>query len=626
MEKNNKETRIYLNTAFFCFFMEKKYFFTFLIFLLFITPTSAQKIGHITLLAVSEATQIGSTADLYLRIQEGGGGVYIDTFPLTKIDTQLSTRFAQQIACDFLDKECIGKDFFYTIRSDATIIGGPSAGAALATLTVAMLDDLKINESVAITGTINVGGLVGPVGSLIGKIDAAKDVGMTKVLIPRGSRYEGKPEHSYNELLANASARFYRTNNETNTTEVDLYEYGKTIGVEVKEVGTLQEAVYEITGKMYAANDAEIVPAAWYIEKMESIAEDLCGRTQKLIETYEAENRSEAPQETEQLYEEVLNTTIRAENATAYGMYYVAASTCFGNNIRINYAALTKTGVDKNRTITETELMNNSITEIEALLENGELQTITDLQTYLVVNERLDEAKETLQEIYINMAIDLSNQSAYSIAYATERLYSATAWSLFFENDDKKLTLDTDAVRKTCIQKLGEAEERYQYVKLLTTEPLDNIVRYLDRANAEYEKGNYVLCLDIASRAKANLDIILSLIGVRDASKLTELVDERLELVRQVLNKQQEKGYFPMLGYSYYEYAVFLREKDSYSALIYAHYALEFSHLDMYFKEKKMNIPFPETENMLYFLFGLGTGFLIASIIILKKKENRNKN
>src|SRR3989338_8440804 len=115
-----------------------------------IIPATGQRIGHITLLAVSEATQIGSTADLYLRVQDGSGGVYIDTFPLTKLDTQLSTRFAQQIACDFVEEECTDKDFFYTIRSDATIIGCPSAGAALTTLTIAMIDDLKVNESVAI--------------------------------------------------------------------------------------------------------------------------------------------------------------------------------------------------------------------------------------------------------------------------------------------------------------------------------------------------------------------------------------------------------------------------------------------------------------------------------------------
>ena len=578
--------------------MRKKMIATLLfIFLFSIVPISAQKIGHITLLAVSEATELGSTADLYLRIQKGTGGIYIDTFPLTKLDTQLSTRFAQQIACDFLDKECDDSDFFYTIQSDATIIGGPSAGAALAAMTVAMLDNLEINDSVAITGTINVGGLIGPVGSIVSKIDAAKQQGITKVLIPKGSRYEQNPKHSYNENLLNTSSAFYRNNNETNTTEIDLYLYGSFIGIEVEEVATLQEAVYEITGKKYSANENEIKPEEWYTDTMKLIAADLCQRTQLLNKEYN---------------DEIINSTIRAENATAYSQYYVAASTCFGTNIRIKYILLKQTTLDRNTTTNITMEINATLNEIRKKTIVEDLQTITDLQAYLVVNERLEEAEQTLHEIYVNLGINLQDDLAYQIAYTQERLYSARAWSKFFENNGKELELDTDALKDSCTQKLAEAEERYQYVKLIADYSLDTIVIYMNRANEEYEHENYILCLDIASKAKANLDIVLSLIGVSDEKQLTELVHERLRLVRQVLNKQQEKGYFPMLGYSYYEYATFLKEKDPYSALIYAHYALEFSHLDMYFKEKKKTtFIVPDRENILYFFLGFSFGFIV---------------
>ncbi len=605
----------------------KSLLFSFIIisFLCSIIPTTAQKIGHITLLAVSEATQLGSTADLYLRTQEGSGGVYIDTFPLTKLDTQLSTRFAQQIACDFLEQECLDMDFFYTIRSDATIIGGPSAGAALTTLTVALLDDLTINESVAISGTISVGGLIGSVGSLVGKIDAAQAVGMTKVLIPKGTRYEPKQEPLYNALLFDSNASFYRTNNETDIEEIDLYEYGKFRGVEVKEVGTLQEAVYEITGKRYTTNDEEIIPEDWYTEQMHDIADDLCGRTRLLLRQYEHLEKNETRTNTTFLYEEVINTTIRAENATAYEMYYVAASTCFGNNIRIGYLTNIAIAFDINKTILQAEGINETITALEEKLAEKELATITDLQTYLVVTERVEEAKEALNELYINIAIALHDDIAYQIAYAIERLHSATAWSTFFSSTDKELTLDTTALQDTCVKKIAEAQERYQYVRLMTTEQLETISRYLNRAEQEYTAENYILCIDIASRAKANTDIILSLVGVRDEQQLAELVEERLHLVRQVINRQQEKGYFPILAYSYYEYSTFLKEKDPYSALIYSHYALEFSHLDMYFKEKEIDSDYlPERENFLYLAFGFGLGVLSSGILLFVKRRTKD--
>ena len=98
-----------------------KLFIFIILFLTIITTVSAQK-GHISLLAVSEDGNKGSQADLYLEIREGTGKVFIETIPLTKIDTQLSTRFAQQIACDFMKTDCSKNDFFYTIKSAATIV------------------------------------------------------------------------------------------------------------------------------------------------------------------------------------------------------------------------------------------------------------------------------------------------------------------------------------------------------------------------------------------------------------------------------------------------------------------------------------------------------------------------
>lgn len=588
---------------------------------LFIPRTFAQPTGHIKLLAVSEATQTGSTADLYIKIQEGTGGVYIETFPLTKLDTQLSTRFAEQIACDFLEKDCANIDFFYTIRSEATILGGPSAGAAVAVATVAMLDNIKMNESVALSGTINVGGLIGPVGSLVGKIDAAQKQGITKVLIPKGSRYEEKPETSFNELLSVANASFFVVNNTTNTTEIDLYEYGKTIGVEVKEVGNLQEALYEITGKWYNADESEILPEHWYTETMKTVAHDLCRRNRDFILAYTPSNNTN-----QSMYTETINVTLRAENATAYEKYYVAASTCFGQNIRMSYLTLLTENLTMNTTLEKTGQINQTIADIEAELGDEPLETITDLQTYLVVYERIEEAKDTLRELYINIAIGLYDDAAYDIAYATERLYSARAWSTFFENNDKKLELDTGALKDTCLQKRAEAQERFQYITLILDQPLQEIENDLNQAEMEYNAKHYVLCLEIASRAKANLDIMLSLVGVANEEQLKVLVEERLKLVRQVINKQQKKGYFPLLGYSYYEYATFLKETDSYSALIYSHYALEFSNLDMYFKEKKEWKGFVDTENMLYFLLGFGFGILFATSILWKRKTANASN
>src|SRR3989338_7097713 len=155
---------------------------------LLLIPNVLAKQGHMKLLAVKEAEggYEGGIADLYLEIKPGSGRVFLETFPLTKTDTQMSTRFAKAIACDTLEMECDDIDFFYTITADSAIIAGPSAGASIAVLTVAMLENLDLNEDYAITGTINSGGLIGPVGGLKAKVEAGKKNGIKRVLIPAG--------------------------------------------------------------------------------------------------------------------------------------------------------------------------------------------------------------------------------------------------------------------------------------------------------------------------------------------------------------------------------------------------------------------------------------------------------
>ena len=158
-----------------------------LFFLIICAGLASAKTYHITLLTVGEggtADGIGGTADAYLDIRPGSGRIFLDSFPLTKLDTQISTRYAKEIACDYLDMDCSGKDFFYTIRSGSTIVGGPSASASLTVLTIAALKNLKLDNTTVMTGTINSGGSIGPVGGIPKKALAAQNAGFKRVLVP----------------------------------------------------------------------------------------------------------------------------------------------------------------------------------------------------------------------------------------------------------------------------------------------------------------------------------------------------------------------------------------------------------------------------------------------------------
>jgi hypothetical protein len=99
---------------------------------------------------------------------------------------------------------------------------GPSAGAAMAVGFIAMFKGEHIQRGIALTGTIEPGGQIGPVGSIPDKIRAAAREGYRTVLVPRGQIYD---------------ARW------------NLNELGFQLNVMVKEVETIDEAYQLMTGQ-----------------------------------------------------------------------------------------------------------------------------------------------------------------------------------------------------------------------------------------------------------------------------------------------------------------------------------------------------------------------------------------
>jgi Lon-like ATP-dependent protease len=66
-----------------------------------------------------------------------------------------------------------------------TPVDGPSAGISMATAIYSALNNLKVNNLIAMTGEVSVHGLVKPVGGVMSKVEAARNAGIKKVLIPQ---------------------------------------------------------------------------------------------------------------------------------------------------------------------------------------------------------------------------------------------------------------------------------------------------------------------------------------------------------------------------------------------------------------------------------------------------------
>jgi uncharacterized protein len=100
------------------------------------------------------------------------------------VDTQSSIRTARSVAEQTLGINTSEYDLVFTIEANATVIEGPSAGAALTAATIAALSNRTVNNTVMMTGTINPDGTIGPVGEILAKAGAAKDIGAEAFLVP----------------------------------------------------------------------------------------------------------------------------------------------------------------------------------------------------------------------------------------------------------------------------------------------------------------------------------------------------------------------------------------------------------------------------------------------------------
>jgi len=523
--------------------------------------------GQIKLLAVSQTEEgyTSNTADLFLEIRAGQGRVFIDTYPITKIDTQMSARFAKEIACNILETDCELYDFIYTIRANSPLVGGPSGGAAITMLTISVIEGLELNSSVAVTGTINSGGLIGPVGGVQAKISGAEKNGLEKVLIPVGSR---------------------RVVNSTNHT-IDLYDFGREIDVEVVEVGSIDDVLFHYTGKP-VIETGQISIESSYAQVMSRISSELCGRSRELLKntTDFIMLLNYTPVDTFERIKKAQELVYRSEDLIAKGQHYSGASVCFNANVNIRTSMNELITDSSNRTINGSKeiarSIKSAIERFDEKISQQDNSVISDLETYMIVKERLIEAREHLKN-----AIDSVNDSRrfdYFLAYSFERLHSAKTWHMFRGLEGARYSLDNESLKSACLDLIREAEQRYEYVQLFTPYPIQTTQTQISRAKTDFSEGSYELCIFKASKARSELNLLLTSINI-DRDQINSTIDEKLRSIRKIINGQISKGLFPIIGYSYYEYSQSLRERDQYSALIFAEYAMDLSNLDVYFRK-----------------------------------------
>lgn len=190
----------------------------------------------------SDGSLVGGIEPAEVQVTQDGDGQFsidLSTIEAGGAGPQWTAATAQAAAVGTLlsGTDPSALDLGFTVTG---AIDGPSAGGLL---TVGVLADIQgdsLLPGVTMTGTISPDGSIGAVGYVPTKLAAAAAAGYTTAVIPAG----------LGQFTDNAGA------------SMTLVEYGKSLGIDVKEVRTVAQAYQLLTGKAYAQLPSSVVQAS----------------------------------------------------------------------------------------------------------------------------------------------------------------------------------------------------------------------------------------------------------------------------------------------------------------------------------------------------------------------------
>ncbi|WP_458455614.1 ATP-dependent protease LonB [Methanobrevibacter sp.] len=132
--------------------------------------------------------------------QSKNGGQIIATGKLGEI-AQESVQNVSALIKKYTNKDISDYDIHVQFIQTYDGVEGDSASVSIATAVISAIEEIPIDQTVALTGSLNVRGDVMPIGGATAKIEAAAEAGMKKVLIPKSNLKDVMIEKKYEEMI-----------------------------------------------------------------------------------------------------------------------------------------------------------------------------------------------------------------------------------------------------------------------------------------------------------------------------------------------------------------------------------------------------------------------------------------
>ena len=534
---------------------------------------------------------VGVISTITVTIQSNGSGrVFVDTLPLTQIDMQGSARLSVKVAKALVknDDRCEinpdSYDFFFVVRTNSPIIGGPSAGGVMTAAVVSLLENWTMDNKTVMTGMINPDGSIGPIGGILQKIDAAYSASATRFLLPKG-------QMTYTEMVTETTTENGWVQTSTKPVIRNVAEYAlDNYGIEAIEVEDINDALLYFTGWEFPTTESNgSITTEDYINSMKPLATNLLNNARTLYKNAsDSFDNSTIPNRWPDYYNNqvtnFLNNAherlIDSENWYEQESYYTSTSKSFQALIDSQFVtyACTYFSVDDKQDYVN--LLLNDAKEFHSnkssLAKNAEVNGSISLQCVGAAQKRASDADSYLADAESSYQNGDYLTTMYKISYALQRSKSIEWWlgiSNYFNdtgdiNDDELNTLAGEYIE--------DAQQATVYSGVILEEMgrsssyLSDAEGLLELARTDKENGYPAAAFFEALEALVKANLALELVDGADNDKIMRAK----ESASSSIAKSRTRGVEPVLAISYYEYAESLMNESSEDiAIVYYKYS-----------------------------------------------------
>jgi uncharacterized protein len=589
----------------------------------------------------TDTGNVGVISTITVTIQENGSGrVFVDTLPLTDTDMQGSARLAVKVASalvqadtrQHLDPQTC--DFFFVVRTDSPVIGGPSAGGIMTVAVISLLESWPLDNTTVMTGMINPDGSIGPIGGIPYKIDAAASIGAKRFLIPKG-------QMTYTETVTETTITddgWTQIITKPVTRNVSDYA-ASNYGIEVFEVEDINDALLYFTGWNFPVTEsANKITTADYIAAMKPLATTLLNNAKDSFENASALfNTTTIPNRYPNYYRNQVTDFLNdaedrlLESTHWYDaeVYYTSTSKSFQSLINSNfvhYACEYFSSVDKDQYIQalldKTTLFYQNKSTVA---RNAPIQGLITLQCVGAAQQRVMEAASYLSEANVSYQQADYLTALYKIAFAQQRSESVQWWLNISDPFNDTGSINSSQISLLAEEYLDDAQQAITYSEIIineigmTSTYLEDAKTLLETARTEEEKGYSAAALFGAFESLVKGNLALELIDGVTAEKI-ERARERASVS---ITESRDLGIEPVLAVSYYEYGQSLANESSLdTAIVY------YKDADLIAGALRLTTPYgvqssryvgiPDENPLLDWGYGLNryTGFFIFFVLI----------